>query len=336
MGALIVPGDDAPADDAAPEPVRPRLGAVLDVRSGRLGEDLELAAELGLQMVRIDVPWALAQPREHGYDGDVFESLVVAAQAARAAGVDPWFRLLQPAVPLWFDDEGGFTDDRTAATFWPRWVELVADRLGHVAAGWVPLEAPYGIANRLMPDDARRHGEVFHSLVVAWRDAWRILRGGQPVATSLDVAIERPQDDTPPEREEARRREQLRWGVWFQGFADGIVRIPGRADRELADLQGAVDVIGLALRADVETCVYRTAEQGLDRPLALTYKPTGDTDGERATRMTAMWREVDRATDQIPMAYVAATPFADAPGAPGIVTLDREVKDSGEAFLRRE
>jgi hypothetical protein len=233
---------------------------------------------------------------------------------------------------LWFDDEGGFTDDRTAATFWPRWVELVADRLGDVAAGWVPLEAPFAMCNRLMPDDPRRHGEVVHHVMVAWRDAWRILRGPLPVATSLDVAVERPADESPQAREEAARRDQLRWGLWLQGFTDGVVRIPGRADRSLDDLQGACDVLGLAVRSDVETCLYRVAEHGLDRPLALTYRPLGDTDGDRAKQVEAMWNEVHRASQQLDIRSVTITPFADTAGAPGIVTKDREVKDSGAAF----
>ncbi len=307
-------------------------GAVLDVRSERLLDDVALAAEMGLTMVRLDVPWSLAQPRAQGYDGDVFESLVTAAQAARGAGVEPWFRLLQPAVPHWFDDEGGFTDARTAATFWPRWVELAADRLGDVAAGWVPFEAPFGLCNRLMPDDPRRHSELVQTMVIAWRDAWRILHGRLPVATSLDVAVVRPEADTVEARDEARRIDHLRWGMWFQGFVDGVVRIPGRGERVLTDFQGSVDVLGIAVRRDVETCLYRVAEYGLGRPLSLTYKPAGDTDGERTQQVAAMWREVGRAADQMDVSFVAVTPFADAPGEPGIVTMDREVKDSGHAF----
>ena len=93
-----------------------------------------------------------------------------------------------------------------------------------------------------------------------------------------------------------------------------------------------VDVLGIAVRRDVETSLYRVAEYGLGRPLALTYKPTGDTDGERGQQITAMWRETNRAAEQMDLAWVAITPFADIPGEPGIVTTDREVKDSGHAF----
>jgi hypothetical protein len=319
------------------EPATPAKGAVLDIASPRLLDDLALAAELGFTHVRLDVPWRAAQPRAGACDGDVFEQLRIAAVSARDVGVAPWFRLLQPAVPLWFDNEGGFTDARIAGAWWPRWVELVADRLGDLAAGWVPFEAPYAMSLRLQPEDAdaggaRKHGEVVHHLVVAWRDAWRILRGPVPVATSLDVAPEPPRGDDPREIAEARRRDQLRWGLWLGGLRDGVVRIPGRAEVELADLEGACDVVGLAMRTDIEAGLYRVADQGPDRPLALTYRPVGDTDTERARHTQAMWHEVRRAAAEVGLRSVSITPFADTATSRGIVTSNRDVNDTGHAF----
>jgi len=325
--------------DPPPPATPPTLGkgVVLDVASPRLLDDLALAAELGCGQVRLDVPWRAAQPRAATFDGDVFEHLHIAASTARGLGVAPWFRLLQPTVPLWFDNEGGFGDARNAAAWWPRWVELVADRLGDLAGGWVPFEAPYAMSLRLQPDDAdgngaRKHGELMHHLVVAWRDAWRILRGAVPVATSLDVAPEPPRGDDPRELAEARRRDQLRWGLWLGGLRDGVVRIPGRAEMELADLEGACDVVGLAMRTDIEAGLYRVADQGPDRPLSLTYRPVGDTDTQRAQHTQAMWHEVRRAAAEVGLRSVTITPFADSPAGRGIVTTNRDVNDTGHAF----
>jgi fructose-1-phosphate kinase PfkB-like protein len=108
-------------------------GWVDRLNAERLLDDIALAAEIGFTVVRLDVPWAEAQPRAGAFDGDVFERVHGAAQAARSAGLQPWFRLLQPTVPWWFDNEGGFTDDGTAGHWWPRWVELAAERLGDVS-----------------------------------------------------------------------------------------------------------------------------------------------------------------------------------------------------------
>jgi len=306
---------------------------VLAAHGSRLADDLAFAAELGLQQVRLDISWALAQPKAGAVDGDVFEAAHVAATMARSLGLQPWFRLLQPAIPNWFDNEGGFTDDRNAAIWWPRWVELAAERLGEIAAGWVPFDAPYAMSMRLVPDDPRRHGDLMHQLVVAWRDAWRILRTGPPVATMIDVAVERPTDPSPDAAREAHRRDQLRWGLWLGGLTDGIVRIPGRADTPLADLDGACDIVGLALRDGAEAAVHRAAEQGPELPMAVTYRPLGDTDAQRALAVTTMWRGVREAASQVNVTSVTITPLTDQPYWPGIATDRRELKDSGQAFL---
>lgn len=329
-GNLLAP-DEPPV--AAPAIGR---GAALVSHGSRLADDLAFAAELGLQQVRIDVPWAAAQPKAGTIDGDVFEQLHAAATEARGMGLATWFRLLQPEVPKWFDNDGGFTDDRTAGHWWPRWVELVAEQLGEVAAGWVPFEAPYAMAQRLVTDDPRRHGELMHTLVVAWRDAWRVLRIGPPVATSLDVAVERPTDPSPDAAREAHRRDQLRWGLWLDGLADGMVRIPGRSDRQLPDLAGACSIVGLAARTGIEAALHRAAEQGPERPLALTFRPVGTTDAERARAVTTMWREVREASSQVEVHAVTITPFIDdpqQPDRPGIATATRVLKDSGQAFI---
>ena len=300
----------------------------------RLADDLAFAAEIGLTHVRLDVAWAAGAPKAGAIHEGLFEALAGAAQHARSLGLAPWFRLLQADLPHWFEDDGGFTDAATAGRWWPRWVEAVAARLGDVAAGWVPFEAPFAMAQRMVPDDPRKHGELVDTLVVAWRDAWRVLGGGgPPVATSLDVARETPANDSEPAIQAARRRDHLRWTTWLGGLYDGVVRIPGRADRPLADLAGACDVIGLALRSDVETALYRAAEMAPPRPLAVTFRPTGRTDTEQAGAVAAMWRDVRRAAGDLDVAAVTAATLCDRPPYDVLATADRRLKDSGEAFL---
>ena len=291
-------------------------GAVVATgEAARIADDLEFAAQIGLEVVRLDVPWAVAQPRAGATDGAVFEQLLTAATHARALGLAPWFRLLQPDVPHWFDDEGAFGDDRAASTWWPRWVELVADRIGEVAAGWVPFEAPVAMATRIEPDDPRRHSELTVRLVLAWRDAWRILRGGPPVATSIDVAGGAAAD------------------AWIGGLTDGTLRLPGRGERPVPDLVGACDVLGIAVRHDVETALYRTAEIGPPRPLAVVFAPDGATDTERAAEIGGMWRDVRRAAGELEIVSVTAARLLDGPGSYGLATGDRRLTDTGEAFV---
>ena len=331
--------DPQPVPQLTPESTSPTdspttsRGATLASRGSRLFDDLAFASEIGLQHVRLDAPWVDGQPTLGRTDGGVMEELRAAAIEARRLGLQPWFRLMQAEVPHWFEDEGGFVDEKAIGKWWPRWVEAVAEHLGDLAAGWVPFEAPFAMARRIMPDDPRKHGDVMHHLVIAWRDAWRILHGGPPVATSLDVATERALGPTQADLDEARRRDRLRWAVWLEGLAHGTVSIPGRAAREVADLAGACDVLGLAVRTGVEAALHRAAEQGPERPLALTFRPLGSTDTECADSVATMWRDVRAASSSMAITAVTASSLLDAADRPGLATAERRMKDAGEAFL---
>ena len=90
-----------------------------------------------------------------------------------------------------------------------------------VLPGRVPTDDPVGQAERAAVGDSSRHQATVHHLLVAWRDAWRILRGGPPVATALRLAVVRPADDTVAARNAARLEDRLRWSVWLRALRDG-------------------------------------------------------------------------------------------------------------------
>ena len=191
-------------------------------------------------------------------------------------------------------------------------------------------------ANRLIPDDPRRHGEVLDTLMVAWRDAWRILRGGPPVATAIGVKTVRPDDQTIQAAEAARRQDHLRWQLWLDGLHDGTISIPGRADRELADLAGSCDVLGIIV-ADVDEslgAVLRTAEMGPDRPLAITLITPKGKDADRVTVVERFETACGEAAEGAPLQAMALSPTFDIDGHDdGIITRDRDVKDSAAIFF---
>lgn len=288
-----------------------RVGSLVGVRPEALDDDVDTVRELGLSHVRLAVSWAAAQPRPGGVDGGLVERIRSTAQALHAADVAVWLCLLTPDIPTWFENEGGFTDARLAGRWWPRWVEAAGTAFGDDVDGWVPFEAPYAMANRLVPDDPRRHGEVVDTLLVAWRDAWRILHGPAPVACSIDVrTIVVPRNDVVAAEAE-RRHEHLRWHTWLRALSDGSITIPGRADRELADLAGSCDVLGIATSGgadtDLEALVQRTAEQGPDRPLAITFRPSGDDLDARAEAVDSMISETRRLATSMPITMFTTT-----------------------------
>jgi hypothetical protein len=326
-----------------PEPAAdvPTRGIVLPashVDRTRLHEDIALLSELGAAELRIGIDWAWMQPSAGVIDGDAAEFYLGATQTARACKVDLQFTLLEREVPKWFDNEGGFVDAKWSGHWWPRWVEACADTFGDSVAGWVPIDHPLAVANRAFPDDPRRHGEVLDTVITAWRDAWRILRGGPPVITSFGVEIVRPVDQTIPAEHAAKRLDQIRWRLWLQALRDGVVSIPGRADVELADLAGSCDVLGITLRheRDALGLLHRAAEQGLDRPMMATLLMPGGTDADRETVIERYLQQTNEAATALPLRSIAVSPAFDATGTiedRGIISRDRELKDSGRLYF---
>jgi beta-glucosidase/6-phospho-beta-glucosidase/beta-galactosidase len=105
-----------------------------------------------------------------------------------------WACLLHGSAPGWFtDDQRGWRDDKAASLTWPRHVDRVAEALGDLVAGWVPIHEP-DLAARLGYGEGTfppgRHIEDDHrtaraALRAAEDEAARLLRsGGRPVAVT--------------------------------------------------------------------------------------------------------------------------------------------------------
>jgi beta-glucosidase len=270
-------------------------------------------AENGIEACRFTLDWARVIPRAGRPDGDEMEHLEAVVEAATAAGVGLWLGLHDLSLPGWFLDEGGFADDRARGRFWPAFVDAVAERVGDRVAGWFPLISPFTYARRgyLVGDrppgahDPETHANVVRGLWLAWRDAWRVLQGGPPVATALDLAPVYRGDNTVTARQAARRFDDGTFGVAVSALRDGLLRVPGLAEEEVGDLQNAFDVAGLtyagavALDTDGALSPYppearqpwleglgivlrRLAEELPDRPIVVAGLPTPSDSAERA------------------------------------------------------
>ena len=281
-------------------------------------EMLEGYAYGGVTRLRLGFDWSRLQPRPGDLDGQWVEWYFDVITAATRHDIDVWASLLERSIPHWFDDERGFSDPKSAGRYWPRFVEACADTFGDRVAGWCPIDDPIGFAARTEPLDVVRHGELVDTMVVAWRDAWRILAGGPPVAGSFGVRLVKPIDTSVEAAEAARREDHLRWKTFLRGVRDGTVVIPGRADRVLADLAGAIDIVGIKLRTDLgddtsvtdeslrrwheraSTIVHRAVDEGPDKPLAITFHASRrgmiETDSDRNHFTDAFERAANAAT----------------------------------------
>jgi beta-glucosidase len=123
----------------------------------RYADDFALLADHGITHHRLTVEWARLEPEPGRWDEDEAAHLRRVLATAREAGVEVWACLLHGSAPGWFsDDQRGWLDDKAASLTWPRHVDRVAEAIGDLVAGWVPVHEP-DLAARLGYGDGTFH-----------------------------------------------------------------------------------------------------------------------------------------------------------------------------------
>jgi beta-glucosidase len=159
----------------------------------RYADDFALLAEHGITRHRLTLEWARLEPFPGRWDDDEVAHLRGVLTSARAVGVDPWACLLHGSAPGWFtDDQRGWLDDK-AVLGWARHVDRVAEALGDLVAGWVPIHEPdlvarLGYGDGTFPPGRHReddYRDASAALLAAEAEAARLLRSGAaPVAVT--------------------------------------------------------------------------------------------------------------------------------------------------------
>ncbi|HEX5945911.1 MAG TPA: family 1 glycosylhydrolase [Acidimicrobiales bacterium] len=159
----------------------------------RYADDFALLADHGIRHHRLTVEWARLEPSPGRWDDDEVAHLRKVLGAAATAGVDVWACLLHGSAPGWFtDDQRGWLDD-DAVLVWARHVDRVAEAIGDLVAGWVPIHEPdalarLGYGEGVFPPGRRRDDDEHDArtaLVAAEAEAARLLRSGPaPVAVA--------------------------------------------------------------------------------------------------------------------------------------------------------
>ncbi|MBK9181373.1 MAG: family 1 glycosylhydrolase [Acidimicrobiales bacterium] len=218
-------------------------------------DDFALLASYGLRHHRLSLDWARIEPRPGKIDGQRVEHDRRVLEAAGAAGVAVWACLHHFTLPGWFVDEGGLLDDRARSYYWPRFVDVCAQTFGDLVAGWTPINEPVAwaagshLTGELPPwrEDPRLFGDALRAVHLAWRDAWRELRGGGlPVCTVLNLSPVHAADRSPEARRAADEVDEVVWQVGLRALREGILAVPGRAEEEVPDLAGSCDLVGFS------------------------------------------------------------------------------------------
>ena len=232
----------------------------------RYRDDFSLLAEHGCSTLRYGLDWARIEPRPGEFDGDELEFLQSMLDAARSNGINVWLGLHHDSIPGWFIDEGGFIDDRIRSRVWPRYVDVIAEAVGDQVAGWFPIHDITGFAAGAYRRGTRPPGlrdpemaaKAVRGMWLAWRDAWRLLRGGPPVATSIWLPLLFPADETITATNRSTGVRDRTWTTAIRALRDGELDVPGLAVQEIADLAGSADHVGVLWRGAISVNGQKT------------------------------------------------------------------------------
>ncbi len=263
----------------------------------RWPDDLAALQELGITDARIALDWARLQPKPGTLDADWAERFEQILQAAEAIGVRPWACLHEASIPRWFDNDGGFSNDETFTTWWPRWVERAAERFGDHVGGWVPFACiPAGA-----PDQP-------------WIDTWGILSGGPPVVAAVD----------------------LRERATTVGRYEDRMDLLGAVLTGEWGSEDPVDSAGLSRAADRWGGELREAADAADSALVISGFSAGHDDADAAGDVVGALRSVldDAVADGVPIEIAFLEPAIAGPDSPaGLLDADRAPTPSSAAFL---
>ncbi len=263
----------------------------------RWPDDLAALQDLGITDVRIALDWARLQPKPGALDADWAERFEQILHATDAIGIRPWACLHETSVPRWFDNDGGFADDETFITWWPRWVERAAERFGDLVEGWVPFSrVPAGAPER------------------PWIDTWGILAGGPPVIAAIDLSL---QADTIARYE-------------------GSANLLGAVLEGDWDADEKIDPAQLARAADRWGGELREAADAADLALAVTGFSSGHQDPGTAGEIVAALRSTldDAVADGVPIDLAFVEPAIAGPDSPpGLLDADRSPTPSSTAYF---
>jgi beta-glucosidase len=262
----------------------------------RWPDDLAALQDLGITDVRIALDWARLQPKPGMLDNDWAERFEQILQAADAIGMRPWACLHEAAVPRWFDNDGGFDDDETFTTWWPRWVERAADRFGDLVAGWLPFAC--------IPPSADQ----------PWIDTWGILAGGPPVVAAVDLRDRADSVGSYADRTDLLGAVLV--GDWERHEPVDAARLTRASDRWGGELREAAEAADTAL-------------------IVARFSATHD-DADVAGEIVGALRNVldDAVADGVPIEVAFIEPGIAGPdSSAGLLDADRAPTPTSDAFL---
>lgn len=107
----------------------------------RWREDIDLMAEMGMQIYRFGIEWSRIEPNQGYYDEEVLEHYREEILYMKEKGIKPLLTLHHFSNPLWFEDMGSWTNPDSVDMFIDFASEVI-DYLGDVVDEYITINEP--------------------------------------------------------------------------------------------------------------------------------------------------------------------------------------------------
>jgi len=151
--------------------------------------DLDRAASMGLNALRLSVEWSRIEPRPGTFDNSALERYSQILQGLRARNIEPMVTLHHFTNPRWLAEQGGWENPETVALF-ARFVRRVVESLGPYCDLWCTINEPtvYGYMGYLQgvfppgQSDPKTAMRVVRQLLAGHAAAYHEIHALQPHA----------------------------------------------------------------------------------------------------------------------------------------------------------
>ncbi len=107
----------------------------------RFKEDIDLMAQMGLQIYRFGIEWSRIEPERGKYDAEAIAHYREEIEYMLSKGIRPLLTIHHFTNPLWFEDMGGFTNPESPDIFLTL-VETVVDSFGDIVNEYITINEP--------------------------------------------------------------------------------------------------------------------------------------------------------------------------------------------------
>ena len=128
-------------------------------------DDVALIKRLGHQVYRFSAEWSRIEPREGQWDQSAIDHYTDEARLLKEAGIKVYLTLNHGAIPLWFEQLGGF-DKQENLHYFIRYIEKTAPSFAPYVDAWIVLNESFSAADNAVHafNCIRAHGMAYHVL----------------------------------------------------------------------------------------------------------------------------------------------------------------------------